>query len=376
MGPRKPAARHTVAVPLEADQAGWRHPLALLDKAVEGRWCRHQGSPFRGPDLRDRARQRAVPHARPLLDAALLQPGVHRRQIREIPHQQKDLVAGILHVLLDLSFLPARRRVAELGLEDVVAGHRQEPRVDLPGLASADPVHRGLHIVVYPPPGDTAEHPKRVPVRVEQHLVRLQQIRPQQERPAVRQLDMGDLELRVLPGDRRPVLAPVELEGLPTLKDQRYEGAAAGALLLPLAIGVPFPRERRDPVAGALVAQGDQVRMELLQRSPLLAGLARFRLQPRRSLGPACSVDPANGTPAPPFPPADTCGSCCATAPSAARSPGWIADPATPSVGSHSVKPCRSLRCPRFQSQGTFMGHFSAEISRSLECAPAVGQIG
>jgi hypothetical protein len=70
--------------------------------------------------------------------------------------------------------------------------------------------------------------------------------------------------------------------------------------------------------------------------------------------GPACSAASASGTPVPPCPHADTCGSCCVTDPSAARSPGSKADPVTPSVGSHSVTPCRSLRFPRFQSQRAF----------------------
>ena len=159
----------------------------------------------------------------------------------------------ILHVLLDLSLLPAGSRIAELGLEDIVAGHRQEPGVDLPDLAPANPVDGGLRsawprtsggsrlTVVDTPPGDPAEYPERVPVCIEQHRAppvhtsncpldslsltrtgvhRLQQIGAQQERPAVRQLDVGHLELRVLPGDRRPVLAPVELEGLPGPKDR------------------------------------------------------------------------------------------------------------------------------------------------------------
>jgi hypothetical protein len=73
-------------------------------------------------------------------------------------------------------------------------------------------------------------------VRVEQHLVRQKQVGPEQERPAVRQLDVGDLELRVLPRDRRPVLAPVELERLPGLEEQWHEGPASCGLLFALAV--------------------------------------------------------------------------------------------------------------------------------------------
>jgi hypothetical protein len=136
--------RDTVAVPLEADQAGRRHPLALLDEAVKGRRRLHQGRLLPGPDLRDGPRQRAMRRAPPQLDAALLEPSVQCRQVGEVRHQLQDQVTRILHVLLDLSFLPPRGRIAELGLEDIVAGHRQEPGVDLTRLAGADPVDRGL----------------------------------------------------------------------------------------------------------------------------------------------------------------------------------------------------------------------------------------
>jgi hypothetical protein len=165
-----------------------------------------------------------------------------------------------------------------------VAGHGQEPGIDLTRLAGADPVHRRLHIVKDAPPRHAAEDPERVPVRVEWHLVGLQQVRSQQERPAVRELDVGDLELRVLSGNRRPVLAPVELEGLPGLEGQRHEGAPAGGPLFALPVGLPLPREGRNAVVGALVAEGDQIGVKLLQGPPLLAGLARLRLQPGRQL--------------------------------------------------------------------------------------------
>jgi hypothetical protein len=284
MGPRKPAARHAVARAFKADQAGRRHPLALLDEAVEGRRHGHQGCLLLRPDLRDRPGQCAVRGTLPLFEAPLLEPGVQVRQVGEVRHQVQDQVAGVLHVLLDLTLLPTGRRIAELGREDVVAGHCQEPGVDLPRLAPTDPVHRCPRVVVDAPARDPAEHPECMPVGIKQHLVRLQQVGPEQERAAVRELDVGDLELRVLPGDRRPVLAPVELERLPGLEEQRYEGATSCGLLFALTVRPPLPREGRDPAVGAGVAQGDQIRVELLQGPPLLAGLPRFSLQPGRQL--------------------------------------------------------------------------------------------
>ena len=77
-------------------------------------------------------------------------------------------------------------------------------------------------------------------VGIEQHLVGLQQIGPHDEGPAVAELDMGDLQLGALAADHRPVLAPVELERLARLEDQRHEGAAAGGLIL-LALPIRLP---------------------------------------------------------------------------------------------------------------------------------------
>jgi hypothetical protein len=80
-------------------------------------------------------------------------------------------MARILHILLDLAFLPTRSRVAELGLEHIVAGHRQEPGIDLPFLATADPIHRRLHVVVDAASRHATEHPEPMHMSVKQHLI-------------------------------------------------------------------------------------------------------------------------------------------------------------------------------------------------------------
>ena len=56
-GPVGEGRRHAVAIALEADQAGRRDALALLDEAVEGRRQRHQGGLLLGPDIGDGAGQ-------------------------------------------------------------------------------------------------------------------------------------------------------------------------------------------------------------------------------------------------------------------------------------------------------------------------------
>ena len=68
--------------------------------------------------------------------------------------------------------------------------------------------------VVDAAPRHAAEDAEAVPVGIEQHLVGLEQIGPDQEGPAVRQLHVRHLKLRALPAQQRVILAPVELEGL------------------------------------------------------------------------------------------------------------------------------------------------------------------
>jgi hypothetical protein len=121
-------------------------------------------------------------------------------------------------------------------------------------------------------------------VGVEQHLVGLQGIGPQEEGPAVRQLDMGDLELDALATNDRKVLAPVELERLTGAESERNECAAPRGLLLALPIGFPPSREGRHTVVGTGEAKRHQIGMHLLQRLPLLAWLAGIGLQPARKL--------------------------------------------------------------------------------------------
>jgi hypothetical protein len=127
--------------------------------------------------------------------AALLQPVVERVQGRERRHGLPEAVPRIMHVLLDLALLPAGRRVAELGFEQVVADHGLEARVDVALLAAPDLVDGGLHVVVDAAARDTAQHFEGVVVRIEQHLVGLQRIGSQQEGPAVAELEVRDLQL-------------------------------------------------------------------------------------------------------------------------------------------------------------------------------------
>src|SRR3978361_329580 len=148
-------------------------------------------------------------------------------------------MTGVLDVLLDLPFLPARRRIAELGLEQEVAEHRRKARVDLPLLPATDPIYGGAHVVVDAAPGNAAEHAEGVIMRVEQHLVCLLRVGAQKEGAAVAELEVGDLQLGALASNNRPVFRPIELESLAGHERQRHEYAAAWGLVLGVAGGVP-----------------------------------------------------------------------------------------------------------------------------------------
>jgi len=96
--------------------------------------------------------------------------------------------------------------------------HGEEAHVDLPLLAEADAVNRRLHVVMDAAPRHATEDAEPMPVSVEQHLVGLQQLGPEQEGQPVCQLEIGDLKLRALPTQDCVVLASVELERLARAK--------------------------------------------------------------------------------------------------------------------------------------------------------------
>ena len=77
-------------------------------------------------------------------------------------------------------------------------------------------------------------NPEGVVMRVEQHLMGLQQIGADGERPAVAKLGVRHLQLDTNATDDREVLAPVELESLTWCKRQRHEASPPGSLLQPM----------------------------------------------------------------------------------------------------------------------------------------------
>jgi hypothetical protein len=119
-------------------------------------------------------------------------------------------------------------------------------------------------------------------MRVEQHLVGLQQISADDEGAAVAKLDVRHLQLDANAADNRKILAPVELESFAGCKRQWYEASPASSLLQPFALLLPDPGKRRHTVVGTVVAKADEIPIQLLGRPSLLAWPPGFTPQPRR----------------------------------------------------------------------------------------------
>ena len=111
---------------------------------------------------------------------------------------------------------------------------------------------------------------------VEQHLVGLLRIGPENEGAAVGELEVGDLQFGPLAGDDRPIFRPVELERLAGHERKRHEHSAAARLLFLLPGGLPVASEGRHAVVGAVVTEGGQIGVQLLGRPLLLSRLPSF----------------------------------------------------------------------------------------------------
>ena len=185
--------RDAIAVPLQMDETGRRYPFGVFDKSIERPRDWHESLSLFCPDIGNGAAHLAMRCHCPECLATLFQPviqGIQRGKARDgLP----EPVASILDVLLDLPLLPARRGIAELGLEQVVTGHRLEADVDITLLAATDLVYSGPHIVIDAAPWNATEHTEGMGVGVEQHLVGLQEIRADDEGSGIAELGVGDL---------------------------------------------------------------------------------------------------------------------------------------------------------------------------------------
>ena len=139
---------------------------------VEAPGIRHQAGTFRLEHLPDRLlAQFGVTMRLGIRDALVQQPGIqfvvalHPQPRREeaFPHQT-DLV-------LDLTLLPARRRVTRHRIDEIVAAHLQEAPIVGALAADEDRLHRGLHVVVDAADAGAFEKGERPVMRVEHHLL-------------------------------------------------------------------------------------------------------------------------------------------------------------------------------------------------------------
>jgi len=106
---------------------------------------------------------------------------------------------------------------------------------------------------------------------IEQHLMRLQQIGPHQKCPAVRQLNVGDLQLDPLTADIGPVFAPIKLKGFTRLEHKRHEDTPVGRVIRALAFAFPFTNEGRNTLVGTVISQLHQIGVHQLRRPALFA---------------------------------------------------------------------------------------------------------
>lgn len=104
-------------------------------------------------------------------------------------------VARTLDVLLDLSLFPCRSRITELGLKEEMADHCQEAGINGPLLAVADLVHCSAYVIVYASPRNAAQHTERMIMGIEQLLVGLKKIGPDDEGVTVAELEVRHLQL-------------------------------------------------------------------------------------------------------------------------------------------------------------------------------------
>ena len=126
------------------------------------------------------------------------------------------------------------------------------PRSSL-GLAS-DPWRPNLAVVDAPRAG-APEEGEGLVVGIEDHLLRLARVGPDEQHPAVAKPDMRHLHGCRRPTDHHNLVAPVELVGLAWVEDQRHIGSGRCLLFL---LG-PRGRISPDRVIATIISSGPEV---------------------------------------------------------------------------------------------------------------------
>ncbi|SAI07516.1 Uncharacterised protein [Enterobacter hormaechei] len=200
----------------------------------------------------------------------MLKPHIQISKALKVWCPLPQALAGILHVLLNLAFLPTRCWITELRIKQVVADHGSEPLIDPALFATPHRIHSGLHVVVDAALGNATEDLKGMPVGIKQHFMFLLVVSPKHKGPAVGQLKLGNLKFDLFARYAGKVLTPIELEGFATSKAQGDETTLARGLRLELFGIFPLSGKGTHSVIRPGKAQSDQIPVHAAQVSAQL----------------------------------------------------------------------------------------------------------
>jgi hypothetical protein len=164
--------------------------------------------------------------------APIEQPGVKFVVAWEPGFWDEEALADEPDLVLDLPFLPARRRRAGDRLDQMMRAHLNKAAIVLPSLADEHRIDRRFHVVIDSARARALEEGEGAIVRVEHHLLALARIGAHEHHPTVAEPDMGDLQSRRHAADQSDLVTPIELVGLARSEAQRNVGVRRGARAL------------------------------------------------------------------------------------------------------------------------------------------------
>ena len=208
-------------------------------------------------------------------EAFVDEPGVQVVVALEPKPRREEALAHETDLVLDLAFLPSRRRRAGDRLDEVMRAHLEKAAIVLAVLADEDRLHRRLHVVVEAAPTGASKEREGALVGVEHHFLRLARIGAHEHHPAHGKPDVGDLRRRRHPVDDDDLMAPVKLISFARREGQWHVGFRRRARVL-LA---PSPRITPNRVVAALVTERPQLLVNADQRQPLPRRRFRVRRQ-------------------------------------------------------------------------------------------------
>lgn len=205
--------------------------------------------------------------------AAVLEPCVELGVALESGPRHKEPPPYDADLVLDLLLLPAGCWRACDRIDEIVTAHLLEAPVVGSVAPNEDRVDRRLHVVVDAPRKGAAEESEGFVVGVEDHLLRLARIGPNEQHPAVTETNVSDLHRGRDPIDENDLMAPVELVSLARVEGQG--DVCRGRNRPPfLTSGCRIPP---DGVVAAVIASGPQLLENPDQGQPFAFGLQGIR---------------------------------------------------------------------------------------------------